>query len=107
MFSFSPNHKLKNKKQEIARQKCELLFSEISFFRYWVTWWFKKNKYYFDGMLPFKYLTWKPEFDNGVEAKLKIIKIFKYIKIRLKLWVPDSIIINERNGFPRCGWFLK
>lgn len=64
---------LKNKKQEIARQKYELLISKISFLDTELPDDLRKYKYNFDGMLPyvffFKYLARKPEFDNGSKVK--------------------------------------
>lgn len=87
---------LRQKRYEEARRKHEILLSKISFLdlpeskpeeR--------KYKYNFEGMMPyiffFKYLAKKP---HGSESKIN----------RLKLWIPDTIVLNERGELPPM-WF--
>ena len=89
---------LKRQRYEEAKRKHEILLNKISFLdlpdsrpeeR--------KYKYNYEGMLPylffFKYLARKP---HGMESTVN----------RLKLWLPDTIVLNERGELPPM-WFYS
>ena len=89
---------LKKQRYEEAKRKHEILLNKISFLEAAETRpEDRKYKYNFEGIMPyiffFKFLARKP---HGIESTIN----------RLKLWLPDTIVLNERGELPPM-WFYS
>lgn len=88
--------KLRELRYQEAKRKHEILLNKISFLDPPESD-EKKYKYNYDSMLPyiffFKFLARKPQTND---SKVN----------RLKLWIPDTVVINERGELPPM-WFYS
>ena len=80
---------------ERARRKYEILLNKISFLDLDLRPEERRYKYKYDGMMPFiyffKYLAKKP--DGQPAMQLSNVN-------RLRLWIPDTIVVNEKEMPP-------
>ena len=88
---------LKRQRYEEAKRKHEILLNRIAFLDLELKPEDRRYKYNYEGIMPFlfffKFLARKP---HGNESTIN----------RLKLWIPDSIILNERGELPPM-WFYS
>ena len=86
-------------KMNFERKKYEQILTKISFLDLEKPQEERRYSYNYEGILPFvfffKYLALKPEENNAGNASNFT---------RLKLWLPDTIVLNERNDLPPM-WF--
>lgn len=87
------------KRHTFERKKYEQILSKICFLDVENPQEERRYNYNYEGMLPYvffyKYLAQKPD-ENGSSS------VSNYT--RLKLWLPDTIVLNERNDLPPM-WF--
>ena len=87
-----------SKRRKFERKKYEQLLAKVSFLDLEKPQEERRYNYNYEGMLPyvffFKYLAQKPDDTLPTSSKYT----------RLKLWLPDTIVLNERNDLPPM-WF--